>query len=78
MRQLKSLAIAGAVGAAMAMLKLRGLSVGAEAVTVAFTPSIGLATTGVIVAFVTGTLAGIVPALHVARTEIVPALRATA
>lgn len=63
------------VGTAMVMLKLSSLSVGAEAVTIAFTPSMRLAMTGVIVSFLSGTLAGIAPAVHAARTEIVPALR---
>ncbi len=63
------------VGAAMLMLKLSSLSVGAEAVTIAFTPSARLAVTGVLVSAVAGTLAGIAPAVHAARTEIVPALR---
>lgn len=72
------LSIAGGVigvGAAMLTLKLSSLSVGAEAVTIAFTPSIRLAITGLIVSAIAGTLAGIAPALHAARTEIVPALR---
>jgi putative ABC transport system permease protein len=63
------------VGTAMLMLKLSSLSVGAEAVTIAFTPSLRLAVLGVLVAAVTGVLAGIAPAWHAARTEIVPALR---
>ncbi len=67
----------GAIGVAAAMLtlKLSSLSVGAEAVTIAFTPSLRLAIGGMLVATVAGALAGIVPALHAARTEIVPALR---
>lgn len=72
------LSIAGGmlgVSAAMLMLELSSLSVGAEAVTIAFTPSIHLAFTGLIVSAVAGTLAGIAPAIHAARTEIVPALR---
>lgn len=72
------LSIAGGVigvGVAMLMLEISSLSVGAEAVTIAFTPSIRLATIGLIVSAVTGTLAGIAPAVHAARTEIVPALR---
>jgi putative ABC transport system permease protein len=72
------LSIAGGiigVGAAMLMLKLSSLSVGAEAVTIAFTPSVRLATTGLIVSVIAGILAGIAPAVHAARTEIVPALR---
>ncbi len=63
------------VSAAMLMLKLSHLSIGAEAVTIAFTPSPRLAITGLIVSAVAGTLAGIAPAIHAARTEIVPALR---
>jgi putative ABC transport system permease protein len=63
------------VGSAMLVLKISSLSVGAEAVTIAFTPSVRLAVTGLIVSAVAGTLAGIAPAIHAARTEIVPALR---
>lgn len=72
------LSIAGGivgVGAAMLMLKLSSLSVGAEAVTIAFTPSVRLAITGLVVSAIAGTVAGIAPAIHAARTEIVPALR---
>lgn len=67
----------GAIGVASAMfvLKMSSLSVGAEAVTVAFTPSVRLATTGLTVAVIAGLLAGIAPAWQAARTEIVPALR---
>ena len=63
------------VGAAMFVLQISSLSVGAEAVAIAFTPSTRLAITGTIVAAIAGTLAGIAPAVHAARTEIVPALR---
>ncbi len=63
------------IGAAMLTLQLSSLSVGAEAVTIAFTPSWNLGMTGMIVAIVTGILAGVMPACHAARTEIVPALR---
>jgi putative ABC transport system permease protein len=72
------LSIAGGVigvGIAMLMLEISSLSVGAEAVTIAFTPSTRLATLGLIVSAVTGVFAGIAPAVHAARTEIVPALR---
>lgn len=72
------LSIAGGiigVGAAMLMLELSHLSVGAEAVTIAFTPSLRLAAFGVLVSAVAGVLAGVAPAIHAARTEIVPALR---
>jgi len=63
------------VGAAMLMLKLSSLSVGAEAVTIAFTPSLQLALAGMLVSVAAGLFAGIAPAIHAARTEIVPALR---
>jgi len=63
------------VSAAMLVLDLSSLSVGAEAVAIAFTPSLRLAMIGILVAVVAGTLAGIAPAIHAARTEIVPALR---
>jgi len=67
----------GAIGvaAAMLVLKISSLSVGAEAVTVAFTPSFWLATNGLIVALIAGLLAGIAPAWQAAHTEIVAALR---
>lgn len=63
------------VGSAILMLIWTDLSVGAEAVTIAFTPSIHLALTGLVVALATGILAGLAPALQAARAEIVPALR---
>ncbi len=67
----------GAIGvlSAMFVLEFSSLSVGAEAVTIAFTPSFSLATMGLAVALVTGILAGIFPALQAARTEIVTGLR---
>jgi putative ABC transport system permease protein len=72
------LSIAGGmvgVGAAMLVLEISSLSVGAEAVAIAFTPSLRLALTGTIVAAIAGIIAGIAPATHAARTEIVSALR---
>jgi putative ABC transport system permease protein len=70
-------ALGGAVGvaAAMIVLELSHLAVGAEAVTIAFTPSARLALTGILVAIAAGILAGVAPAWQAARTEIVPALR---
>jgi putative ABC transport system permease protein len=67
----------GAFGvlAALAVLELSSLSVGAEAVSVAFTPSLRLMLSGISVALVAGALAGAAPAWRAARTEIVPALR---
>ena len=64
------------VGLAMGMLQLSSLSVGAEAVTIAFTPSLRLALWGLLIAAVSGLLAGLAPAWVAARAEIVPALRA--
>ena len=43
--------------------------------TIAFTPSLQLAMTGLVVAFATGLIAGIAPAIQAARTEIVTGLR---
>jgi putative ABC transport system permease protein len=63
------------VGLAMLALQLSHLSVGAEAVTIAFRPSWRLATTGVAVSAIVGVLAGIAPGWHAARTNIVSALR---
>ena len=63
------------VGLATVVLQFSNLAVGAEAVTIAFTPSLRLAVLGIVVSLVTGFLAGIGPAWHASRTEIVPALR---
>jgi putative ABC transport system permease protein len=72
------LSIAGGllgVSAAMLGLQLSHLSVGAEAVTIAFQPSWTLALSGVAVSGIVGILAGVIPGWHAARTEIVGALR---
>jgi putative ABC transport system permease protein len=72
------LSIAGGVlgvGTAMLVLQLSHLSVGAEAVTIAFQPSWTLAASGVFISAVVGVLAGVAPGWHAARTEIVAALR---
>ncbi len=61
--------------AAMIALTTSGLAVGAEAVTIAFTPTWSLALSGILVAAMTGLLAGLPPAWRASRTEIVPALR---
>jgi putative ABC transport system permease protein len=67
----------GVVGVALAMLvlQLNHLSVGAEAVTIAFRPSWSLAVTGVVISGVVGILAGLAPGWHAARAQIVAALR---
>jgi len=72
------LSIAGGAvgtGAAMLMLEFSSLSVGAEAVTISFTPSLRLALLGLLVSAAAGVLAGVAPAWTAARTAIVPALR---
>jgi putative ABC transport system permease protein len=63
------------VAAAALTLAISHLSVGAEAVTIAFTPSLRLAAIGCGVSLVAGILAGIAPAAAAARVEIVKALR---
>jgi putative ABC transport system permease protein len=63
------------VAGAMLLLTLVPVSVGAEAVAIGLTPSLRLALAGILVSLAAGALAGIAPALHAARTEIVSALR---
>jgi putative ABC transport system permease protein len=63
------------VGAATALLAWGGFALGAEGVTVAFTPSARLAAVGLAVAAATGFLAGLAPAWQAARADIVPSLR---
>ena len=60
---------------AMIVLQWSSLSVGAEAVTIAFTPSFSLAVTGLGVALLTGLLAGLIPAWQASRADIVTGLR---
>jgi putative ABC transport system permease protein len=63
------------VSAAAAVLHLSGLSIGAEAVTIAFTPSLRVMATGLIAAGGIGIAAGLVPAWRAANADIVKALR---
>jgi len=63
------------VGAAMLVLQLCHLSVGAEAVTIAFRPSTHVAIISLAISAIVGVLAGIAPGWHAARAQIVPALR---
>jgi len=69
--------LGGAVGviAAAAVLRISGLSIGAEAVTIAFTPSLRVMLTGIAAAAMIGAAAGIAPAWRAARADIVMALR---
>jgi putative ABC transport system permease protein len=70
-------AAGGVVGVGVAMLALSWstLAIGAEAVTVSFTPSFQLAASGLLVSVVAGAVAGIIPAWKAAAADIVPALR---
>ncbi len=65
------------IGIATATLFLftSGLSVGAEAVTIAFVPSVGMMLNGAVAALAIGVLSGIAPAYHAANADIVKALR---
>jgi putative ABC transport system permease protein len=67
----------GSLGIAVAMLTLdlSHLSIGAEAVTIAFQPSWALATRGLAVSIAIGVFAGIGPGWHAAHVEIVRELR---
>ncbi|MGZ0169833.1 MAG: ABC transporter permease [Planctomycetales bacterium] len=67
----------GIVGTGAVMLTLAGsgLSVGAEAVTIAFSPSVGLAMTGLVGSLAVGFVAGVLPAVAAARADIVTGLR---
>jgi putative ABC transport system permease protein len=69
--------VGGLVGvtAAMVVLQLSHLSVGAEAVTIAFQPSWHLVGVGIGISAIVGVLAGLAPGWHAARTNIVGALR---
>jgi putative ABC transport system permease protein len=72
------LSIAGGalgIGAAMLVLYWSHLSVGAEAVTIAFRPSWSLATSGMMVSAMVGVLAGVVPGWHASQANIIDALR---
>jgi putative ABC transport system permease protein len=63
------------IGLALLLLGLGGFSVGAEGVTIAFTPSVELAVTGAVVSLIVGVLAGIIPGWQAAQANIVTALR---
>jgi putative ABC transport system permease protein len=67
----------GALGVAVAMfiLQVSHLSLGAEAVTIAFRPSWTLAATGILISAVVGVFAGLMPGWYAARTNIVTSLR---
>ncbi len=70
-------AIGGAAGVAAAMITLASsnLAIGADAVTVSFTPSTEMAIAGLTIGASIGVAAGILPAWKAATTDIVNALR---
>jgi len=63
------------IGSALAALAWCGLAVGTEGVTIAFSPSLSLAATGLGVSLLVGALAGLIPAWQAARSDIVSSLR---
>lgn len=63
------------VGLAMGYLAYSDMAIGADAVTVSFTPSLDLALLGLALGPAIGVAAGIFPALRAANAEVVPALR---
>ncbi len=67
----------GAIGILLATLVLSqsSLSVGAEAVTIAFQPTWNMAEIAIVTSLMIGLLAGLAPATHAARADIVTALR---
>ncbi len=69
--------VGGVAGTLLAMLALSlgGFAIGAEGATIAFRPTLGLATSGTIVSVFVGILAGVAPAIQVSTVPIVNALR---
>ena len=70
--------IGGAIGIAAAVIAIisSGLAIGAEAVTIAFTPSLDLVLTGGVLLAIGSMVAGIIPAWVASRTSIIGALHA--
>ena len=70
--------IGGAIGIAAAVMAIisSGLAIGAEAVTIAFTPSLDLVLTGGVLLALGSMVAGIIPAWVASRTSIIGALHA--
>jgi putative ABC transport system permease protein len=69
--------VGGVAGTSLAMLALSlgGFAIGAEGATIAFRPTLGLATSGTIVSVFVGILAGVAPAIQASTVPIVNALR---
>ncbi len=69
--------VGGVTGTFLAMLALSlgGFAIGAEGATIAFRPTLALATSGTIVSVFVGILAGVAPAIQASTVPIVNALR---
>lgn len=67
--------VLGVVGAT-ALVKLSSASFGAEGISVELRADLGLALRGVLAAALAGAVAGLVPAIRVAKVDVVTALRA--
>lgn len=69
--------VGGVAGTLLAMLALSlgGFAIGAEGATIAFRPTMALATSGTIVSVFVGILAGVAPAIQASTVPIVSALR---
>jgi putative ABC transport system permease protein len=69
--------VGGVAGTLLAMLALSlgGFAIGAEGATIAFRPTLALATSGTIVSVFVGILAGVAPAIQASTVPIVNALR---
>ncbi len=69
--------LGGCLGTALATVFLfeSGLSLGAEAVSIAIVPTWNMAIYAAITSLVIGIIAGIAPATHAARADIVTSLR---
>ena len=63
------------VGLAMIILTVSNLALAAQAITIAFTPSLNIVASGLLISFISGAVAGVAPAIFAGRVEIVPALR---
>ncbi|MEQ1825565.1 MAG: ABC transporter permease [Pirellula sp.] len=69
--------VGGSIGMiiCLALLSFGGFAIGAEGVTIAFRPSLDIATSAISVSILVGIVAGFVPAAQTARVDIVPILR---
>lgn len=70
--------VGGVIGIAAAVMAIisSGLAIGAEAVTIAFTPSLDLVLTGGMLLAIGSMIAGLIPAWVASRTSIIGALHA--